>query len=591
MTNSESITCLPQEWETPTQVVRRVGFSYRYTYARSADSQASGERGQDYLTIREDEQRLAFALCDGVSQSFFGDLAARWVGEALLSWLWEELPPSDDHEKLQVSLAHRLRALAATAQEQVNTLPLPEGLPLMVRDVLEAKRALGSQSTFAGGMIDTAAKRFILVWMGDSRIRLWGPDGLEHTDELGDTFHTHERWSSHQGLVGEVHVFTAPLEGVSRIAVYSDGLAQAAGSLATSPRNQALDALITDAGHSPTSDDVSFLELWLGAAPDLGPLPLPAPVRVDVTRMAGQLRTTWQPVPGATHYQVEYQSSDGTRSWEVSQPEWGLAEEHPSAVAGGLRVRAWRDDEPGQWSVPVPIPAVGQPSLQGAGETQPAMPPASRPVAASVAGPSTPLLLLAMVAVAGFLCIAAAVIVWRTPLGRGLLPAPTMSPTSTPTPTIASATPTLASSPTATLPLVPTATLESSPTLEPTWTATATPTTTPTLTWTPTPTPSPTATPTPTWTLTPTPTWTLTPTPTATSTPMPTPTLSPTLVQSPTLTPTVSSTPASSPPAKPTATLEPSLNEPSTPDDLSSTTVGPEAVSTGEGMWYTILAV
>jgi len=501
MTNSESITCLPQEWETPAQVVRRGGFSYRYSYARSADSQASGEPGQDYLTIREDEQRLAFALCDGVSQSFFGDLAARWVGEALLSWLWEELPPSGDHEKLQVSLAHRLRALAATAQEKVNTLPLPEGLP---------------QSTFAGGMIDTAAKRLILVWMGDSRIRLWGPDGLEHTDELGDTFHTQERWSSHQGLVGQMHVFAAPLEGVSRVAAYSDGLAR----LTTSPSNQALDGLITDAGQSSTSDDVSFLELRLGPAPDWGPLPLPAPVR-----------------------------------------------------------------------------AVDQPSLQGAVETQPAMSPASRPVAASVAGPSTPLWLLPMVAVAGFLCVAAAVIVWRTPLGRGLLPAPTMTATSTPTPAeplplVASATPALASSPTATLPLVPTATLESSPTLAPTWTATATPvpTTTPMLTWTPSPTSSPTATPTPTWTLTPTPTRTLTPTPTATSTPMPTPTPSPTLVQSPTLTPTVSSTPAPSPGAEPTATLEPSLNAPPTLDDLSSIREGPEAVSAGEGMWYTILA-
>ena len=581
MTNSESITCLPQEWETPTQVVRRAGFSYRYSYARSADGQVSGERGQDYLTIREDEQRLTFALCDGVSQSFFGDLAARWVGEALLTWLWEELPSDDHHEKLQVSLAHRLRALAATAQERVNTLPLPEGLAPMVRDVLEEKRALGSQSTFAGGMIDTAAKRLILVWMGDSRIRLWGPDGLEHTDELGDTFHTHERWSSHQGLVGEVHVFTAPLERVSRVAAYSDGLAQAADSLTTSPSHQALDALITDAGQSSTSDDVSFLELWLGPAPDLGPLPLSAPVRVDVTRMAEQLRTTWQQVPGAAHYQVEYQSSDGTRSWEVSQPEWALAEEHPSPEAGAVRVRAWRDDAPGQWSVP--MPAAGQPSMQGAVETQPAMPPASRPVAASIAGPSTPLLLLSMVAVGGFVCIAVAAIVWRTPLGRGLLVAPTASPTSTVTPTIVSATPTSASPPTASLPLAPTATLESSPTSEPTWTATATPgpTTTPMLTWTPTPTPSPTATPTLTWTPTPT------LTPTATSTLMPTPTPSPTVVQSRTLTPTVSSTPASSPEAEPTATLEMSWLTPEGPVVLSSTTVGPEAVAAGEDMWYT----
>jgi hypothetical protein len=48
------------------------------------------------------------------------------------------------------------------------------------------------------------------------------------------------------------------------------------------------------------------------------------------------------------------------------------------------------------------------------------------------------------------------------------------------------------------------------------------------------------------------------------------------------LTPTVSSTPASSPGTEPTATVQLSAPTPEGPVDVSSTTVGPEAVSAGE---------
>lgn len=127
----------------------------------------------------------------------------------------------------------------------------------------------------------------------------------------------------------------------------------------------------------------------------------------------------------------------------------------------------------------------------------------------------------------------------------GSQPAPTQTPTVTPTPGL-TFTPTVTPTPTST----------STPTVTPTPTSTSTPTSTitptPGLTLTPTVTPTPTGTPTPTLTPTPTSTGTVTPTitptptftqtPTSTTTPTPTSTVTPTATPTPTFTPTPTST-------------------------------------------------
>jgi len=64
-------------------------FSYRFAFDRSADSIKANEPGQDYIAIIASDDRIAFVLCDGVSQSFYGDLAARILGDQLVAWLWE----------------------------------------------------------------------------------------------------------------------------------------------------------------------------------------------------------------------------------------------------------------------------------------------------------------------------------------------------------------------------------------------------------------------------------------------------------------------------------------------------------------------
>ncbi len=522
--NDETIR-IDQARETPVTARQRARFGYRYAYARSADSRAHDDPGQDYLALREDGVRLVFALCDGVSQSFYGDLAARLLGDALVDYLWEK--HSADPEAFREDLAAFLDGLVETASAQVAAHPLPEDLPPMVRQVLEEKRALGSETTFVAGRLDTDAGSLMLAWMGDSRLRLWGPDG-EFTARLGDTFHTQERWSTRRGRVGELHTLSVPLRELRYAIVYSDGLARLDQVMRRHFRDASIQAVIDDALLRPESDDITFLEIWLGDGrpAERPPLPSPPDIRVDV--QGGRARVWWQPVAGVAFYEVRL---DNGRSFTVYSPRHAL-ELPPEALSPDVRtvrVRGW-DEEPGGWSreaalaeevlprpapvavpppppeapspflpvpAPSPAPAPPPPTLRPLPPVSPARPALvrSRPPVPPRSSRVIPLL----AGLGGILIgcsLLALLILWPSSPIRGLLfPSPTPTSTATPTPT-----------------RTPTPT----PTFTPTLTSTFTPALTPTSTFMPTPTstftPAPTPTFTPTLTSTFTPTLTLAPT-------------------------------------------------------------------------------
>ena len=84
-----SIYQIDQASECDVTEITEGPFSFRYAYARSKDSQINNESGQDYITWRDNSEKLVFALCDGVSKSFFGEIGAKLLGNMLVSWLWE----------------------------------------------------------------------------------------------------------------------------------------------------------------------------------------------------------------------------------------------------------------------------------------------------------------------------------------------------------------------------------------------------------------------------------------------------------------------------------------------------------------------
>jgi hypothetical protein len=261
---------LPQQSETTPQVHRRPWFSYRFLYYRSAEAQDYGEPGQDYLTFREDGRRLAFALCDGVGQSFYGDVAARFLGDALLAWLWR-LPLSGNANRFGEELAAFLATLTRPASEEIARIALPENLPPMTRSVLEQKRAHGGESTFVCGVFDALGGHLTLAWLGDTRLRLWDAEGRECTALLGPNFQPSQRWSTRRGAIGSpphLHVAsTNPNRGreIARLLAYTDGLAQL-DPLALPPTSGPLRQVIAASQAAPTSDDLALLDLGIVAS-------------------------------------------------------------------------------------------------------------------------------------------------------------------------------------------------------------------------------------------------------------------------------------------------------------------------------------
>jgi len=476
--------------ETSVQFKRRPLFSYRYAYARSADSQTTGDTGQDFLTFHEDQQKIIFALCDGVSQSFFGDLAARYLGQALIKWLNSAVP--DDPNAFCQALNKHLAALTQTANRLVNEFVIPGDIPPMLQEVLEQKRALGSESTFICGRIDLPGDglpngRLLLAWMGDSRLRLWG-NGQEQSQILGDTFRTNQRWSTRNGPIGGTpNCFTSSLSGLNRIVVYSDGLT-ALDSYKTLPDNTAVDRLITHSQSQPQSDDISFLDIVLSQArKEVTAVVLP-PERVMAAARDGRIRVAWRPVTGATAYQVRASTASGSETWQTMKMEW----QSPTQLPPGnysVQVRAIQGISYSEWSQPQPVEIVAA----GIPTPTPARPSRSP---ASLALVLIPVFCLAL--------ICAFLVIWPNSPIRSFLASPTPTPTLTPTQTIL--TPTLVE--TGTAEIIP------SPTQPPTATPTPSPEPTATLTPIPTATATATATESVTITITITATQTITLTPT-----------------------------------------------------------------------------
>lgn len=351
----------PQNTETPVAYGEVGGFCYRFAYSRSADSLKSNENGQDYLSLLTDGNRFVFALCDGVSQSFYGDLAARLLGEHLVEF-FKKTDISEGLEAVKVKLLNSLNRLTDTATRQVQDHALPAGLAPMLVGVLERKRQIGSESTFIAGVLDATSGLACFAWMGDSRLRLWNSEA-EVTHLLGETFHTSERWSTKKGAVGDVHVTTQSASVFNHLIAYSDGFSYLdkvfTQEVAAQPwAHQTIREFMMDASRRPSSDDISFLEVWLGKKPNIpdGSETL-RPPQIETTAInpsAENLEMKWKSVPGANEYEIEISSDAGVLfSEKVAGTYWRTT--RLTQQAQTVSIRAWKGSAPGLWSNKFPI--------------------------------------------------------------------------------------------------------------------------------------------------------------------------------------------------------------------------------------------
>lgn len=350
-----------QDSETPAFYEQTEGFHYRVAYSRSTDSRNNNELGQDYLTSVTDGQRFAFAICDGVSQSFYGELAARILGDKLLKWVWN-LNFGLRHNLIQENLRHDLDALTNEASQLVLNYPIPDHVAFMLRNVLDKKRIIGSEAMFICGLIDLRKDIAGFTWMGDSRLRLWKGE-KELLAPFTGLFKTSERWSTVKGPIGELHFTSVRLSDFDHLTVYSDGFSYLDTAFQPSKvkrpfSNHAIDEFIADAACRPSSDDISFLEVW--TIPRSPQFPKDAEILV-ITNLKYRFQSDvhflfWDAIVGATEYEIRISTENKTTlvNKKVVATEW-RNDDKLDITARFISVRAWQNQEPGYWSNFLPI--------------------------------------------------------------------------------------------------------------------------------------------------------------------------------------------------------------------------------------------
>lgn len=236
-------------------------FNCRYAYGRAAETVLLSEKGQDYMGFAVDGGTCSFVLCDGVGLSYRGDFASQFLGRNLLEWLRK------GNELSAHQFERKLQELTELSSREADLYRVEEGTPQLLKEVLQEKQRLGSESMYICGRIEMPNRihrkgKMWLAWQGDSRLRFFH-EQTELSSQFGDNFNTAERWSTRHGAVGgKPHVYQCRLEQVTgyRLLMYSDGLNDLDPISEMVPNDEVqvlMNALHTDG----LEDDASFLEI------------------------------------------------------------------------------------------------------------------------------------------------------------------------------------------------------------------------------------------------------------------------------------------------------------------------------------------
>lgn len=274
---SLSVESLLEE-ETLTSLLINDVLNLRLFSARCRESQAQSLVNQDYVLVnaQQDGSSLCFCVCDGVSNSYRGEFAARYLGARLVQWL-QTLP---SFQWASTSWKGQLRTLlhtwAAEAQQEVLQLDLPAGVPNLVREVLEELRAAqGSETVFLCGRINRAllskpsaapqTVEIFLCWMGNVTAHLFVTD--DNCIILGGDEEKAEGWSTGRGLRGKLSTWHTGLTTLEQLIVHTDGLDRIQRQL-PALSNEALQRQARRLLSLPQNDDMTALTLqWLAQSP------------------------------------------------------------------------------------------------------------------------------------------------------------------------------------------------------------------------------------------------------------------------------------------------------------------------------------
>ncbi len=292
---------VPQSIETPVTFVTAPGIYLRYAYSRSGDSMANHIDGQDYLCFQHNDQRFVFVICDGVGSSFCGNLAARILGDGLLEWLWSvDITYLGGEAALAEAATSALNRLQKQAKHEVDDYRIPDQIPPLVRQALEAQRTYGSEAVFVALRVDHPSPTIpdgliSLCWMGDSQMHVLDEQGTEI--DIGGSWDNANRWSTTQGVRGRMSTWMKELNHVGRIVAFTDGLATHAAKI-TGYSDDYLDRQIRAGARMPTSDDVTFIDVVLRTPQYDG---YPDPEMPDPNLERPMLDQVWNPTGVGTY--------------------------------------------------------------------------------------------------------------------------------------------------------------------------------------------------------------------------------------------------------------------------------------------------
>jgi serine/threonine protein phosphatase PrpC len=224
-------------------------------FRRCADFDPSNAPGQDFVAVRASPAAIVAVVSDGVSQSFFGDLAAAAVSRVLLEELWAHHHESVDVPRLDTALQHA----ASLLDREVAAVRLPAEMPSLQKDALERTRKSGSQAVFAAIVFKPESQTCDVLQVGDVRVVAQVRGQVEIIEAP-----PHERWSSASQESRTRHV---RLERVTKVLLKTDGVgahwaASLESEILTSPESFA-----AVAGDLYVQDDLAFASVVTSAQP------------------------------------------------------------------------------------------------------------------------------------------------------------------------------------------------------------------------------------------------------------------------------------------------------------------------------------